>query len=211
MSFTRVNPTSWSTGDQITDTHINTLDIDHANAVDGADGGSYTVSAPIIIGGSGIVSAGTIDIATNAIVDNVSSRFGTTWPITQTDITDQGGVSFWIPRMSTDLQLDGVFVMLEGAVAGHGALPANMPTLQVQRRELNSGDVSWTTSSVGSEITDASATVGAYESFHVLASTGLAHTFGSAYIYLARIKGESGANSATGLRIVRAWAEVIAA
>ena len=53
MSFTRAKPAGWSTGDQLTATQINALDLDHSRAVDGYAGGVYTPSSPIGLQGTG--------------------------------------------------------------------------------------------------------------------------------------------------------------
>lgn len=45
MTFSRVNPTGWAMYEVLTSSQMNTLDIDHANAVDGAAGGTYNPSA----------------------------------------------------------------------------------------------------------------------------------------------------------------------
>ncbi len=47
MSFSLANPTGWTNGDLLTETQINQLDQDHAAAVDGGGGGTYTLTAPL--------------------------------------------------------------------------------------------------------------------------------------------------------------------
>lgn len=58
MTFSRVKPSGWATGERLTSTQMNNLDIDHARAVDGNAGGSYTPSSAIVIGGSGLQVGG---------------------------------------------------------------------------------------------------------------------------------------------------------
>jgi hypothetical protein len=77
MSFSLVNPTGWSTGDLLTDTQINQLDEDHASAIDGAGGGTYTLTAPLAIQGDTVnitdLIAGDLTISDDLIVtDDVS-------------------------------------------------------------------------------------------------------------------------------------------
>lgn len=54
MSFSLANPTGWTTGDLLTETQINQLDAEHAAAIDGSGGGTYSLSAPLILNGSNV-------------------------------------------------------------------------------------------------------------------------------------------------------------
>lgn len=54
MTIARVNSSGWGIGDELTSAQINALDIDHTYPVDGHAGGTFTPSAPIILGGSGL-------------------------------------------------------------------------------------------------------------------------------------------------------------
>lgn len=54
MSFSLVNLTGWTTGDQLTEDQINQLDQDHAAAVDGTNGGTYTLSSPLTFNGADV-------------------------------------------------------------------------------------------------------------------------------------------------------------
>jgi len=47
MSFTRANPLGWALYEALTSTQMNALDVDHANAIDGAAGGNYAPSSTI--------------------------------------------------------------------------------------------------------------------------------------------------------------------
>jgi hypothetical protein len=51
MSFSLANPSGWTTGDQLTPAQINQLDTEHAAAIDGTNGGTYTLVAPLVING----------------------------------------------------------------------------------------------------------------------------------------------------------------
>src|SRR6478735_5664868 len=53
MAFTRVKPGDWAVGEKLLSSQMNQLDTDHAKAVDGAGGGTYPLSAPIILQGPG--------------------------------------------------------------------------------------------------------------------------------------------------------------
>src|SRR5262245_3193810 len=50
MAFTRVKPTGWAMFEKLTSAQANQLDIDHANAVDGAAGGTYP--GPVVLTGA---------------------------------------------------------------------------------------------------------------------------------------------------------------
>jgi hypothetical protein len=69
MSFSLANPTGWTTGDTLTETQINQLDAEHAAAIDGSGGGSYSLTNPLNILGDTV----TFDdiVATNANIDYV--------------------------------------------------------------------------------------------------------------------------------------------
>ncbi len=54
MSFSLANPTGWTTGDLLTETQINQLDAEHAAAIDGSGGGTYSLSAPLIINSANV-------------------------------------------------------------------------------------------------------------------------------------------------------------
>lgn len=51
MTFSLVKPGGWAFGELLTSAQMNALDTDHANAVDGNQGGSYSLAAPLSIGG----------------------------------------------------------------------------------------------------------------------------------------------------------------
>jgi hypothetical protein len=58
MSFTRANPSGWGTGGQVTSGQLNQIDINQANAIDGAAGGTYAPSGALVLGGSGVTLSG---------------------------------------------------------------------------------------------------------------------------------------------------------
>lgn len=84
MSFTKVKPAGWTTGERLTSTQMNDLDTDHANAVDGVGAGTYpfttniglkftgtsnTVS-PLTLQGTGVAPA--LSILAGAEFDNAA-------------------------------------------------------------------------------------------------------------------------------------------
>lgn len=52
MTFARVNSLGWALFEELTSAQMNTMDIDHIAAVDGAGGGSYNIAAPLAFFGS---------------------------------------------------------------------------------------------------------------------------------------------------------------
>jgi hypothetical protein len=55
MAFTRAKMAGWSLGEKLTSAQQNQIDTNQSRAIDGHAGGTYTPSAPIVIGGSGLV------------------------------------------------------------------------------------------------------------------------------------------------------------
>lgn len=78
MSFTKANPSGWSTGDKLLSAQMNQLDTDHANSVDKTTAGD-TISGVVTVAGasSGITIASTstqgLKCNAGALIDN----FGT--------------------------------------------------------------------------------------------------------------------------------------
>ncbi len=73
MAFSRIKPAGWAFGEILTSAHLNSLDTDHAKAIDGTGGGTYalatsltlnTVSVPAIVA----TASGTSGASSNAIV-----------------------------------------------------------------------------------------------------------------------------------------------
>lgn len=54
MTFPRVNPPGWGNGEVLTSTQMNNLDTNMTKAVDGAGGGTYTLSAPLALNGASV-------------------------------------------------------------------------------------------------------------------------------------------------------------
>ncbi len=60
MSFARVKPSDWASGEVLTSTQMNQLDTNVSQAIDGTAGGTYAPTDPIIIGGDGISVTGAL-------------------------------------------------------------------------------------------------------------------------------------------------------
>jgi len=77
MTFSRANPSGWSTGNQLTPAQINALDLDHSRAVDGYAGGVFTPSAAIGLQGTGgfygnVKTGRTVTIENGAVLSGAS-------------------------------------------------------------------------------------------------------------------------------------------
>lgn len=73
MTFPRVKPGSWAFGEILTSAQMNTLDVDHSNALDGAAGGAYAPAAVISIAGKGLWVGGTV--AQNAQLSTANAKW----------------------------------------------------------------------------------------------------------------------------------------
>ncbi len=190
MSFTRVNPGGWVTNDVISDTQINTLDTDHANAVDKRTTGLQidsrsvtrnTPFPPVALTPSDFSITGVQAITT---VDTVSTLH---WPIKP-------------PNGST---LTSVVVQMTGA-AGHAAMPTTKPALSL---------VKYTRAGVASTIsgptTDGTSSTGTYQADHQISLTGLTEVIdNSTYKYVAVITTEgsgAGQNALSGAKYTDVW------
>lgn len=54
MTFSKVKGPGWAVGEQLTSAQMNQLDTDHAKAVDGTGGGTYTLTAPLVLNGANV-------------------------------------------------------------------------------------------------------------------------------------------------------------
>jgi hypothetical protein len=216
MSFTRANVAGWANGERLTSTQMNQLDLDHSYAIDGNAGGTYTPSAAIIINGSGIEFAGYSGANIVAAIPGRSSSYKLEVSLAQAgaipaDWSWSGSNGFWthdattanILSFSVRLpplgKLSEVRAVVSGA-AGHAALPAVMPQLQIRRAICTIGSAAIADNSLGTQL-DTSASFAAYELNHEIAITGLNHTIVTTDSYYIRFTGETGANSVSGLQL----------
>lgn len=205
----RAKPASWALGEVLTSAQANTIDSQLPSAIDGTGGGTYTPGFGIVIGGAGLISVGTYEIHLAAI-GNTNSRFTAQVWWLQTSVADQGSLYLQIPRFA-GLKLNEVHITLDGGNSDHAGLPQNMPTILVQRWQQGAGQADVNITNVGSEQTDTSGSVSAYENLHLISSQSLNHSYSADSTYVLRIKGESGTNSlANVVRVHRAWCVVTA-
>ncbi len=147
-------------------------------------------------------AGGNLQLDLNAVLENTGSRFSFnfglappnfTWGNSNT--TDAGGIYFMVPPMF-GVQITNVVARYHGdgfAAGAHGAVPATLPTVALQRLDTDDGG-NGNVSTVGT-FTDPSATVGAYETLHDIDLSGLTALAGDDFVYVVRVTGEAGANA----------------
>lgn len=76
--FSLIKPGGWAFGEILTSAQMNALDTDHANAVDGLNGGLYTLTAPLSVGGNAVTIdvLGCIDLTASGNVLGALGSFG---------------------------------------------------------------------------------------------------------------------------------------
>lgn len=76
MTFSRVNPIGWGNGEVLTSTQMNDLDTNVTKAVDGAAGGTYTLSAPLALNGSNVSVGADFSVGDDLVVADDASVGG---------------------------------------------------------------------------------------------------------------------------------------
>lgn len=101
MSFSRVKVSGWAFGEVLTSAQMNALDEDHAEAIDGVGGGTYTVTAPLTIEGDNVnLCTDGADIcsigggATNTLIVNAATDFQRGVNVSAGSSSIAGAVSF---------------------------------------------------------------------------------------------------------------------
>lgn len=213
MAFSRSNPLGWALYEVLTSDQMNALDIDHANAIDGADGGVYAPSTPVSFGtgcliaepnaGEIVFQDGYVDTGGDSVARahpfvhaNLLEHFtyGSTY-VYQSSVVGAGAAEITFapdPRVGI---MQSLALSVKGA-GGHGGLPGTMPNISLYREEPGAGG----STLLGSQ-DDASASVGAYETLHTILLSGLTETVARSYLYRLVLLGETGANAATGLLV----------
>ncbi len=114
-----------------------------------------------------------------------------------TDAGTSGPDILWPLLIPHGQVLTSVSVSIEPN-SGHGGLPANMPRMDVIKRDL----VTSTASSIAFKV-DASGSTGAYETAHSLTPTSFSETVDrSTYAYYVKFISEYGVNSVSSLKIL---------
>jgi len=101
----------------------------------------------------------------------------------------------WGLHVPNGCTITGWTFRLSGGI-GHSALPADMPHVTLKRIDLS--DIA---TSIGSQVTDTSATVGAYQAAHSISLSSLSEVVDtSTRRYFLQLTTESGANATSGTR-----------
>lgn len=202
MSFTNPKPAGYAVGEKLPSSHVNQIWADLKTIFD-AIGVSATYGWTA--GLYPAVSSRSIDYDQDlgVLLLNQSSRFtnkvtvGNGIGADQDDVTDQGLIIVPLTNLPRRGTIASVTMVVDGNGAGasHGALPAIMPKLQLNR-------IDQTTVTLRTQVTDASGTVGAYEADHNVTDSP-AWVLSPTARYYARITGEGSSNSVAGALKIR--------
>jgi hypothetical protein len=169
-------------------------------ALDGVGGGSYSLAAPLVLGGDvlRLADGNRLNYNSRNIPRKQSMIASTTsgnWSRTITprgawqNTASGGTLDIALDRLAHGQVLQTVTVRWQAA-SGHGALPS-LPSIELFRIADDG-----TSTSLGSQ-TDTSASVVAYETVHniTLGGSGLGHTIDlESWHYVLVVTGETGAN-----------------
>lgn len=187
---------------------LNQWRVDLGRAVDGNAGGAYLPTSVIEIGNAGLKAGGVTKVllgtrTVTRLSEPIPCDFtgSTTW-------TNRGAAWFQAVTNSNYLflpihvpegaTLNTVVVRVRGWT-GHGALPAVMPHVRIWTYNFTT-DVS---TEIGAAIADTAASVAAYEAAHSITFPSIATVADRTQKYFyALVRGESGANSITDLRML---------
>jgi hypothetical protein len=115
---------------------------------------------------------------------------GFNWQMTS--VASAGLLALHLPQV-LGAKLTEVHCMVHGDLEGngpHGALPATMPQIELDRIDYLGAGVT----NIGTTV-DSSANVAAYETHHLISITGLSEAFDEEKQWALKVKGETGANS----------------
>lgn len=74
MAFTRVNPAGWAVSDKLTSAQINTLDTDHAGALDKRSGQTDTLLSSVTVSGAGQITANSSAAILSSVANGITSN-----------------------------------------------------------------------------------------------------------------------------------------
>jgi len=193
MAISKVKPSGWAFGEILTSAQMNTLDTDHAKAVDKSVGALEIDSSSY---GRVCSDVGTID---------VPADWGISQGVWSTGTTGLRHIyfSFQVPNGAT---ITIMKAYLKGA-GGHGALPATMPQARAYKVSISDGSATL----LGSATNDPSGTTGAFQAAHEIAVTMTEVVDSTTYRYLIDVSTETGANSIAGALYIAGRASVTVA
>lgn len=114
MTFARVKPANWGVGEKLTSAQVNAADAYWPDVIDGAGGGTWAPTDPIIIGGDGLAVTGPFS-ANNATVTGTVSVIGTT-TLNVLDVNDLATFTVGVVIASgASINVDSGSIILSGA------------------------------------------------------------------------------------------------
>lgn len=187
MTISRVKPSSWAFGEVLTSAQMNALDSNLPLTVDGRLGALDVPSRTVTRVLNGFI---TPQVAANW---TVIGQFGS-----HCSVTSQQFLRFSL-NLPQGCTLTTLYVAFRGG-ASHSALPATKPTAAIFKQAYTAT----APTQIGTTITDAPASIGAYESQHILGPvsgagptfTGLTEVIDNTLnAYLLLVSTEGGANA----------------
>jgi len=187
MTYSRVKPAGWAFGEKLSSAEMNTLDTDHADAIDAT---TRTLGAlPLNVSRRGQWLP-TADLAANWDTLNLQLGYAACTTVNANRV-------FWPFRLPHNATLNGIVVVIEPA-GGHAALPIQMPGF-----ELISLDHFGAVTTEIPFVVDTSANVAAYQTVHGIA-TPLALTivmYNTSKHYTLCFSSEGSTNAIAGLKV----------
>jgi hypothetical protein len=210
MTFTRVKALGWALYEELTSAQMNALDIDHANAVDGAAGGSYAAS----FSWSGAhtwqasnwpkVTSRTVVRPQTPVLNDVqpANWGGAAWYTLNYAAVAGEWCHVDCNNMLDLATITQASIIVSPIVSTRTWPVGTLPAVELYRFDPITG-TGGTATQLGTTAVDTSASTVAYEQPHLVILAGLSeavdHT--NNYRYVLRIRGEGGANAVAGLKV----------
>lgn len=210
MTIARVNPGAWVTNDQLTPAQINGIDVNTTLAPDFVAGGTYTPSATVNVGGSGITLSGTSRLlyASRSLVRIQAPLSWATDPVRWTtqnltgsnswkNVSAVGGAVatlYWGVRAPNGQTITQVRMRVRNL--------SETATVAASKMQVQLGYYDFTTDAdvlIGSAGVDPSTTQAQVIAFHWVSQSGLTHTVdNTSRSYYVVTRSEFGANGVIG-------------
>lgn len=91
MTFALIKPSGWNPGDLVTHTHLNLFQAALVNAVDGMNGGTYTLGSDLTFEGALVSIQGGLEVSLSPLVIAASASLQIDGPVTQSGNTALSG------------------------------------------------------------------------------------------------------------------------
>ena len=201
MTLANPKPLGWGYGEILTSAQANSFGTQMPYALDGNGGGSYSPSAPIIVGGSGLqiaklrwpaVALPAFDNAGAGVWD---LDFMGAWRYSTATASTSDTLSLPLPAVWIAGTLSAVRIWVcasHGSTNSPEALPTTKPKLGVYKHTLPTSGPTPVLTQLGSTATDSSATITDYKTPHYIEVSGLSESIGLTEAYSIRITPSSG-------------------